>query len=157
MTNSNPRTTYYIILTLFLLFFWKIIISLLIYFISSIESPKPPTPCHGSFMHEEICYCPASISHCAPNPPTESLAIQDQNQDPEPETPVKQMMMCFALAISICGILVQMAVLNGWWNPWGENIVWRKGRSGWEWKVVSVGKDKKGGSSEQAPLLVSER
>lgn len=64
--------------------------------------------------------------------------------------------MYFALAMSVCGVLVQMMVLSGWWSPWGEKIVWRKGGSGWEWKVSSVGKDDKGGDREQDPLIVSE-
>ncbi|KAF5874403.1 uncharacterized protein Bfra_004410 [Botrytis fragariae] len=152
MPNSNLQT-YYLILTLTLLLFWTTIISLLIYFISSLEPPKPTPPCRGSLIHEEICYCPASISHCTPTPP-ESITIR--NQDSGPETPVKQIIIYFALAMSICGILVQIVVLSGWWSPWGEKIVWRKGASGWEWKVSSVGKGKKGGNSEQAPLIVSE-
>ncbi|KAF7939432.1 hypothetical protein EAE99_001237 [Botrytis elliptica] len=156
-SNSNPpnKPLFILTLTLTLLFFWTTIISLLIYFISSLELPKPAPPCHGSLIHEEICYCPASISRCTPTP-TESITIQNQNEDSGHETPVKQIIMYFALAMSICGILVQMVVLSGWWSPWGEKLVWRKRRSGWEWKVSSVGKDDKIGHSEQAPLIVSE-
>ncbi|TGO64857.1 hypothetical protein BCON_0005g00550 [Botryotinia convoluta] len=154
MSNSNPLIT--LTITLTILLFWTTIISLLIFFISTIEPPKPTPPCQGSLIHEEICYCPASIFHCTPTPPTESITIQNQNQDSGPETPVKQIIIYFALAMSICGMLVQMLVLSGLWSPWGEKILWRKGGSGWEWKISSVGKDDEGGNSEQAPMIVSE-
>ncbi|KAF7900501.1 uncharacterized protein EAF01_007803 [Botrytis porri] len=148
------KSQFILSLALTLLLFWTTIISLLIYFISSLEPHKPTPPCRGNLIHEEICYCPTSISQCTPRPPSESITIQ--NLDSGPETPVKQIIIYFALAMAICGMLVQMAILSGWRSPWGEKVVWRKGGSGWEWKIVSVGEDKKGGNGEQAPLIVSE-
>ncbi|KAF7944621.1 uncharacterized protein EAE97_005254 [Botrytis byssoidea] len=154
MSNSNLQA-YYLFLTLTLLLFWTTIISLIIYFIPSLE-PQTSTPrCYGSLIHGEICYCPASISHCTPTP-TESITIQNQNQDSGPDIPVKEIIMYFALAISICGILVKIVVLSGWWSPWGEKIVWRKGGSGLEWKISSVGKEDKRENRKQTPLIVSE-
>lgn len=58
--------------------------------------------------------------------------------------------------MSIIGMAVQMAVLNGWWKPWGMSVVLRRDNP--ECGLFVVGTAKDGHAyGEKTPLLASSR
>ncbi|QSZ33600.1 hypothetical protein DSL72_005168 [Monilinia vaccinii-corymbosi] len=82
---------------------------------------------------EEKCYCPATLVHCRPlPPPTIDISAAGQTiQRHVPASSAKNAIICLALIISILGMVVQITALSGWWQPWGERVVWKTGRSRW--------------------------
>ncbi|KAA8571907.1 hypothetical protein EYC84_001856 [Monilinia fructicola] len=160
MSNSGEKGKFLVIVAVTVIFFWTTMISLMIYFINGEEPPRPIPTCPGGVIHEEKCYCPAAIVHCHPLSSTTDITLAGPiTQPPEPASSAKNAIVCFALIISILGILMQIVALNGWWTPWGERVVWKKGGSRWGLTVRPAESDvmKITADDEKTPLLANSK
>lgn len=162
-SNYSTKNPFYVVLSLTLIVFWSIIATLVISFLNSENSPpyKNTPLCTNGIIHRRKCYCPgpANNLHCRILSPEVNTSDLDSGaQDvlsPESDT-VKNIVMYFALGMSIIGMAVQMAVLNGWWKPWGMRVVLRRDNP--ECGLFVVGTAKDGDEyGEKTPLLASSR